>query len=324
MKPKGIPQWPVYSVAAWVLGGLALLSMLALDRMNWRKGEKSYIFTGALVHKAPKVQIKPVPEIVKEKQAEPPAEAVRKPEPKPAPPAKEPVKVRPAAAVPRSKVAIVMDDMGNSMEALDELLALGERVTVSVLPYSPHSRETAETAHRNGLEVLLHLPLESLNNQDSEAGTEGLIHSGMSEAEVRKTMADDLDRVPYIKGVNNHMGSKVTADEALMRIILEPLKEKGLFFLDSRTSARSVAYSVARDMGIPAEYRQVFLDADGSNGLIKERLLELFRLAQKEGRAIGICHPFRETLQTLKENFHLLKDYGLEAVFASELATLRD
>ena len=120
------------------------------------------------------------------------------------------------------------------------------------------------------------------------------------------------------------MGSKVTADEALMRTILEPLKEKGLFFLDSRTTARSVAYTVARDMGVPAEYRQVFLDADGSNGLIKDRLLELFRLAQKEGRAVGICHPFPETLQALKENIHLLKDYGLEAVFASELATLRD
>jgi polysaccharide deacetylase 2 family uncharacterized protein YibQ len=322
MKPKGISRWPVYSVAAGVLCVLALFSMLALDRMNWRKGEKSYIFTGARVPKAPKVQAKPVPKIVKEK----PAEAVRKPEPKPAPPVKEPVRIQPApaAAAPRSKVAIVMDDMGNSLEALDELLALGERVTVSILPYSPHSRETAEIAHRNGLEVILHLPLESLNNHDSEAGTEGLIHSGMSEAEVRKTMADNLDRVPYIKGVNNHMGSKVTADEALMRIILEPLKEKGLFFLDSRTSGRSVAYSVALNMGIPAEYRQVFLDADGSDGLIKERLLELFRLAKKEGRAIGICHPFRETLQTLKENVHLLKDYGLEAVFASELATPRD
>jgi len=328
MKLKGIPPWPVYSVAAGVLCVLALLSMLALDRMNWQKGEKSYIFTGARVHKAPKVQVKPAPAIVKEKQAEPRAEAVRKPEPKPKPkpPVKEPVRVRPApaAAAPRSKVALVVDDMGNSLEALDELLGLGEPVTVSVLPYSPHSRETAEIAHRKGLEVLLHLPLESLNNHDSEAGIEGLIHSGMSEAEVRKTMADDLDRVPYIKGVNNHMGSKVTADEALMRIILEPLKEKGLFFLDSRTSGKSVAYAVARNMGIPAESRQVFLDADGNNGLIKERLLELFRLAQKEGRAIGICHPFRETLQTLKENFHLLKDYGLEAVLASELATPRD
>jgi polysaccharide deacetylase 2 family uncharacterized protein YibQ len=310
MKPKGISRWPVYSVAAWVLCGLALLSMLALDRMNWRKGEKSYIFTGARVPKVPKVQ----------------AKAVRKPEPKPAPPVKEPVRIQPAhaAAAPKSKVAIVMDDMGNSLEALDELVDLGESVTISVLPYSLHSRETAEIAHREGIEVLLHLPLESLNNHDSETGMEGLIRSGMSEAEVRKIMADNLDQVPYIKGVNNHMGSKVTADEALMRIILEPLKEKGLFFLDSRTSGKSVAFAVARNMGIPAESRQVFLDADGKSELIKERLLELFRLAQKEGRAIGICHPFRETLQTLKENFHLLKDYGLEAVFASELATRRD
>jgi hypothetical protein len=324
MKPKGILEWPVYSVAAWVLCVLALLSMLALDRMNWRKGEKSYIFTGARAPEGPKVRIKPAPAIVKEKPAEPPAGAVMKPEPKP--PVKEPVRVKPAlaAAASRSMVALVVDDMGNSLEALDELLGLGESVTISVLPYSLHSRETAEIAHREGIEVLLHLPLESLNNHDSEAGMEGLIHSGMSEGEVRKTMADNLDQVPYIKGVNNHMGSKVTADEALMRTILEPLKEKGLFFLDSRTSGKSVAYSVARDMGIPAESRQVFLDADGKSELIKERLLELFRLAQKEGRAIGICHPFRETLQTLKENFHLLKDYGLEAVFASELATPRD
>ena len=326
MKLKGIPQWPVYSVAAWVLCGLALFSMLALDRMNWRKGEKSYIFTGSHVPKAPKAQVKPVPEIVKEKRAEPPAVAVRKPEPKPAPPVKEPVRVQPApaAAAPRGKVALIVDDMGNSLEALDELLGLGEPVTISVLPYSPYSRETAEIAHEKGLEILLHLPLESLNNHDSEAGEEGLIRSGMGEAEVRKLMADNLDRVPHIKGVNNHMGSKVTADEALMRIILEPLKEKGLFFLDSRTTGKSVAFTVARNMGIPAESRQVFLDADGKSELIKERLLELFRLAQREGRAIGICHPFRETLQTLKENFHLLKDYGLEAVFASELATPRD
>jgi len=322
MKPKGIPPWPVHPVAMWILAGLALLSMLALDHMNWRKGEKSYIFTGSLVPEAAKVQPKPVQKLVKEDRAEPPAEAARKPEPKSVPPAKESVKIRPEAAAPRGKVALVMDDMGNSREALDDLLALGGRVTVSVLPYSPHSRETAEIAHRNGIEVLLHLPLESLNSQDSEAGTEGLIQSGMNGADVRKIVAEDLARVPYVMGVNNHMGSKVTADEALMRTILEPLREKGLFFLDSRTSARSVAYAVARDMGIPAGYRQVFLDADGTNGLVKERLLELFKLAQKDGRAIGICHPFPETLQTLKENFHLLKDYGLEAVFVSELATL--
>jgi len=134
-------------------------------------------------------------------------------------------------------------------------------------------------------------------------------------------MSENLGRVPHIKGVNNHMGSKITSDEALMRLILEPIREKGLFFLDSRTSSRSVAYAVARRMNIPAAFRQVFLDADDDNRLIKDRLLELFRLAQKSGGAIGICHPFRETLSILKENFHLLESYGLEAVVVSRLMT---
>ena len=321
MKPKGILERTVYSVATVVLCVVAICSMLVLDRMNWRRGEKSYIFTGARISEAPRTPDKPAPETADKKRAEPPAGAVMKPEPKP--PVKEPARIRDGASVSKGMVALVVDDMGNSLEALDELIDLGESVTISILPHSPYRRETAEIAHREGLEVLLHLPLESLNNHDLEAGTEGLIRSGMSESEILKIMAENLDRVPYIKGVNNHMGSKVTADAELMRIILEPLREKGLFFLDSRTTSESVAFAVARNIGIPAESRQVFLDADGKSELIKDRLLELFRLAQKDGRAIGICHPFQETLKTLKENFHLLKDYNLEAVFASDLATLR-
>ena len=210
--------------------------------------------------------------------------------------------------------------MGNSEEALDELLGLGEPVTVSILPYSPYALETASRAHEKGLEVLLHLPLESLNGNGSESGTEGLIRSGMSEEEVRSLVGEDLDRVPYVRGVNNHMGSKVTADAAMMREILEPIRERGLFFLDSRTSGKSVAYDVAVGMGVPAVSRQVFLDADGDTGRIRERLFELFRIAQRDGRAVGICHPFKETLRTLKEDFGLLRSYGLEAVFASEMA----
>ncbi|HEX2695603.1 MAG TPA: divergent polysaccharide deacetylase family protein, partial [Acidobacteriota bacterium] len=216
--------------------------------------------------------------------------------------------------------ALIVDDMGNSQEALEELLGLGEPVTVAILPYSPYALETARKAHEKGLEVLLHLPLESLNGNDAETGTEGLIRSGMSEEEVRSLLSEELDRIPYVRGVNNHMGSKVTADAAMMRAILEPIRERGLFFLDSRTSAKSVAYDVAVGMGIPAASRQVFLDADGDTGRIRERLFELFRIARRDGRAVGICHPFKETLQTLKENFGLLGSYGLKAVFASELA----
>jgi polysaccharide deacetylase 2 family uncharacterized protein YibQ len=142
----------------------------------------------------------------------------------------------------------------------------------------------------------------------------------MGDEEIRSLLTEELDRVPYAQGVNNHMGSKVTADTAMMRAILEPIRERGLFFLDSRTSGKSVAYDVAVGMGIPAASRQVFLDADGDTGRIRERLLELFRIARRDGRAVGICHPFRETLRALKESFGLLGSYRLEAVFASEMA----
>lgn len=217
------------------------------------------------------------------------------------------------------RVALIVDDMGNNLEVLNELLSLGEPVTVSILPFSSRAVETAEIAHGKGLEVLLHLPLESMNNHDTETATGGIIRSGMSEDDIRRIMTEDLDRVPFIAGVNNHMGSRVTADGSMMRFVLEPIGKRGLFFLDSRTSSKSVAFDMAREMGIPTSYRNVFLDADGDGHLVKERLFELFRLARKNGSAIGICHPFRGTLDVLKENFRKLREYGLRAVPVSEL-----
>jgi hypothetical protein len=318
--PKVFSHWPITTLAAWVLCGLAVSATLILDHRNWTRGERSYVFTGSREKKAPAARPKaaplpPIPEKAKpEKAPEPKVSVV----PKAIAPVKEPPAVKSSA--PAGKVALVVDDMGNSLEALDELVGLGEPVTVAVLPYSPHALETARRAHEKGLEVLLHLPLESLNGNGSEAGTEGLIRSEMGDEEIRSLMAEELDRVPYVRGVNNHMGSKVTADTAMMRTILEPLRERGLFFLDSRTSGKSVAYDVAVDMGMPAVSRQVFLDADGDAGLIRERLLELFRIARRDGRAVGICHPFKETLRTLRDNFGLLRSYRLEAVFASEMA----
>jgi uncharacterized protein len=321
--PKGLPHWPVYSVVAWVLCGLALLATLLLDYRNWIKGERSYVFTGSREKKPSARTPKAAAPVVKTAPEKARTEQAAEPEPRTAPKTIAPAKEPPAAKRPASvagKVALIVDDMGNSLDALEEILALGRPVTVAVLPYSPYAVETARRAHEKGLEVLLHLPLESLNGNGSESGTEGLIRSGMSEEEVRSLLARELDRLPHVRGVNNHMGSKVTADAAMMRMILEPIRERGLFFLDSRTTAKSVAYDAAVGLGIPAASRQVFLDADGDTGQIRERLLELFRIARRDGRAVGICHPFKETLQTLKEDFGLLGSYGLEAVFASEIA----
>jgi polysaccharide deacetylase 2 family uncharacterized protein YibQ len=224
-----------------------------------------------------------------------------------------------AKKAPRGQVALIMDDMGNSLETLEELIALGRHVTVSVLPYGPQAAETARIAHENGLEVLLHLPLESLNNHDIMANTEGMILAGMTAPDIVLSFETSFARVPFAAGTNNHMGSRFTAERDLMRVLLAPIKEKGLFFVDSRTTSKTVALDEARKMGIRAVERDVFLDADEDRGRIRGRLIELFQKARKKGRAVGICHPFPETLAVLRSTFFLLDSYNLEAVPVSRL-----
>ncbi len=225
----------------------------------------------------------------------------------------------PAKKAPRGQIALIMDDMGSSLETLDELIALRRAVTVSILPFSAYAAETARIAHENGLEVLLHLPLESVNNHEAMANTEGMILAMMTEPAIVAAFEASFDRVPFAAGANNHMGSRFTADRDLMRTVLRQIKAKGLFFVDSRTTAKTVALDEARRMGVPATERNVFLDADEDRGRIRGRLIELLQRARKKGRAVGICHPFPETLAVLKSSLFLLDSYNLEAVPVSKL-----
>jgi len=218
----------------------------------------------------------------------------------------------------RNKVAIIIDDMGYSLKAINDICSLDKPLTISILPYSPLAKEIARIAHQNKLEVMLHLPLESVNSQGGNH-IEGIILSQMSEEEILKTVEANLDQIPYVTGVNNHMGSKITSNETLMFIVLEPLKKRNLFFVDSRTTSRSKAYDVAQTLGIPSAYRHVFLDGENREDYIKGKMIELFRLAQRRGKAVGICHPTERTLRVLRENFHLVEKYNIEPVFASQL-----
>lgn len=236
---------------------------------------------------------------------EPAAEAKQKEEVPPSP--------------PENRVAIIIDDMGTSLEALQEVCDLGQPVTISILPLSPFAEETARIAHENGLEVMLHLPGESLNHQEGNNSTAGLIRSGMNEEDVRSLVEESLSRVPYVEGVNNHMGSKITQEEPVMRPILDLLKSRDLYFIDSRTTAESIAFDLARKMGLRTAYRNIFLDSSVGLDFSKKKIIDLFRLSQKKGKAIGIGHPFPETLQALRENIHLLKKYKVRPVFASEI-----
>jgi polysaccharide deacetylase 2 family uncharacterized protein YibQ len=285
---------------------LALFSTLGLDYLNSKKGKQSFIFRPPAEKKALPVVAKkvPPPAPAKEEAAKPPA-----------------VRPKPVQEKKRKegKVALIVDDMGNSLEALDEIVSWTKPVTVSVLPYSRFAVETAERARASGLEVMLHLPLESLNSQEEYSQTDGIILSAMGEDEVRRTLEEDLGQVPFIKGVNNHMGSKATADRALMAAILSPLKERGLFFIDSRTTGKTIAYDLAQEMGVASASRQVFLDSADDSNSVEQRLAELFGLARKNGAAIGICHPLEKTFRVLKDNLAVAENDSLEFVFVSEL-----
>jgi polysaccharide deacetylase 2 family uncharacterized protein YibQ len=190
-----------------------------------------------------------------------------------------------------------------------------------VLPFSAYAEETARIAHENGLEVMLHLPGESLNNQEEYAGTAGMIRSDMKENEIRALVEESLRMVPHVRGVNNHMGSKITQEEAVMRPVLEVLRERNLFFIDSRTSSQTIAYDLARQMGMRAASRNIFLDSTVGVDFSSKKMADLFLLSQKKGTAIAIAHPFPETLRALRENIHLMKEYNVRPVLASQIIT---
>jgi len=219
------------------------------------------------------------------------------------------------------RVAIIIDDMGTSLEALKEVFDLGQPVTVSILPQSLYAEEAARLAHQNGLEVMMHLPGESLNHEEGNSQTAGLIRSGMGEDDVIALVEEGLSRVPYAEGVNNHMGSKISREEPVMRPILDLIKSRGLYFVDSRTTAESIAFDLAKRMGLRAAYRNIFLDSTVGTEFSKQKIIDLFLMARREGTAVAIGHPFPETLQALRETLLLIKNYGVTPVFVSEIVT---
>jgi polysaccharide deacetylase 2 family uncharacterized protein YibQ len=245
------------------------------------------------------------------------AEMVSSPAVEPPPSRKiEAPKLPPAPT--EKKAAVIMDDLGYSLDLLRSLASLKRPVTVSILPFATLSVESARFAHEAGLEVMLHLPLQSLFEPPNK-NPAGMISADMNREDIEKHVRACLAQVPWARGVNNHEGSKITEDATVMSVILEVLKSEKLFFVDSRTTRESVAIEVARQVGVPAASRQVFLDVDPQELSIKARLEELFRIAQKYGQAVGICHPKEETIRALQKYLRRADDFGVELVFASDV-----
>ena len=207
-----------------------------------------------------------------------------------------PVAVAPGGA----RLAIVIDDIGESMTAARELAALDYPVTFSVWPRSTHAREAAELAHKAGREVMIHLPMEPVRYPQVKPGP-GAILSGQQPQEMTALVRDAVRRVPHAVGLNNHMGSRATQNAAAMRTVCEALDGTGMFVLDSMTHQNSKLYFEAKRAGLPAYKRNVFLDVIADKRNIMFQLDKAARIAQAEGQAIAIGHPLPETVAALKE-----------------------
>jgi len=214
------------------------------------------------------------------------------------------------------RLAIVIDDLGNGRAQADSLFRLSYPLTLSVLPHLSNSVEIAEEAHRRGYQILLHLPMASTGGEKDEPIE---LHSGMDSRAVAQTFAAMLDTVPYAVGVNNHEGSRGTSDATLMNELMPLLRERKLFFVDSRTTAATVAEIAAHSAGVPATSRNVFLDDEQSPAAIRKQFALAVRDAREKGSALAIGHPHPETLQVLSEMLPETKHKGVALVFASDL-----
>jgi polysaccharide deacetylase 2 family uncharacterized protein YibQ len=236
----------------------------------------------------------------------------------------------PAAAVPKkistdgkkAFIAIVIDDWGYSTKNCQYLREIKSPISVAVLPDLPHSGDVMQCAHEAGKEIMLHLPMEAHNNSD-EYPPDYLLKTNMSPIKVDHLLSNILDKMPLVAGVNNHMGSKATEDKIMMSTVFKQLKHRGLFFMDSRVTSKSVCAPLARQSGVPFASRDVFLDNVNESTAVQKRLADLVKIAKKRGKALAIGHDRALTLQVIQESVPTFKDQGIELVTVKEYINLK-
>lgn len=234
-----------------------------------------------------------------------PTEVVPTPTPRPEPP--------PGA---RGRLAILLDDGGQQMALVATAAALPVEVGVAVLPFLPYSAETATEMHEAGHEVWLHLPMEAVG--DSDPGP-GALMVGMSDDELHDTVYMAINNIPHVVGINNHMGSKATANMRMMTLVMQDLASMGLAFLDSRTTVDTVAEEAARLQGVKTGRRHVFLDNDRTEAAVRKQLDEAVYRARMEGEIIAIGHLTEVTVSVLGDELPELGKRGVSLARPTDL-----
>lgn len=209
------------------------------------------------------------------------------------------------------KIAILIDDLGYNRHGMESALALPHNVALAILPMTPFAKQTAVRAKEQTRVTMLHAPME--NVRELKLGPGGL-YVKMSEKELKKALIEDIDSLPGIKGVNNHMGSLLTAKQDSMDWVMETLQGRSLFFIDSLTSSHSVAHKTAQKHGLKTTSRDVFLDNIRSENAIDRQFTRLIKKAKRNGQALAIGHPYPETMTYLKKRLVSLQKEGVRLV----------
>lgn len=219
------------------------------------------------------------------------------------------------------QLALIVDDCGQWLQTERGFLALNVPLTLSVLPHVRYSELISQEAAQAGKGVMLHLPMETLSGKYPGRGN---ITTEMSDAQIVAQVQDDLSQVPLASGVNNHEGSRASANARVMHDVIGVLAGRNLFFIDSRTNAASVGETTAREMGVPTARRNVFLDNRADVAYSEAQLLEAASIARQTGSAIAIGHPRPTTLAALQALLPQLEASGIRFVLAQQLVTTDD
>ncbi len=288
-------------------GAIIVLMVLLGAAAGWWIAQRTLAPVPSKPQRPPAV--KPLPAPVRKLPARPPG---------PVPPQAQAAPPLPTAAQPaEARVAVIFDDAGGKLADVEDIIAIGRPVIVAVLPGLAHSAEVARRARAAGLEVLLHLPVEP--NDSTLALGPGGVTVSMDDAAIEAAVRRDLASVPGAIGVNNHMGSRGTADQRVVRAILVVVKERGLFFLDSVTTPESVVLPVAAEVGVRAAARTVFLDNVDEEMAIRSQVQHLIALARARGTAIAIGHATRLTPRVVAS---MLDEFDRQRVMFVPLSTL--
>lgn len=220
-------------------------------------------------------------------------------------------------SVPLREVAIIIDDIGYDLNMAKELMKIDADLTLAIVPFQTHSREAAEMFHKAKREILLHLPMEPVSYPREKPG-EGALFTDMNDEEIILQLKKDINAVPYISGVNNHMGSKFMMDEQKLFLIFKELKKRNLFFVDSRTSADTKTLSVAQKTGIKFGERKIFIDNSRNYKAIYNNLMNVVQ-GEDVSPKIIIGHPYPETVRALKAATEVLRENGVSIVPASQI-----